>query len=97
MATFTVTPQRCVDALLLRKKSEVGKHCITFVKWYKRKTGVKVKSVDIDIGEKYLSITTSLKEIGIEHTTKAAYSTQLNCVAERMNSNSLKKVRAIMK
>lgn len=58
---------------------------------------MKVKRLHTDNAAEYLSMTRSLKEMGIDHTITTAYRAQSNGVAEPMNRSLLDEERAIKK
>jgi hypothetical protein len=82
----------------MKRKNEVGDHCIAFAAMLKTQTGKDVKILRTDQGTEYAGekFNQWVTQSGIIHQTTVRYTPQQNGISERANRTLMDGVRSIM-
>lgn len=98
LVTFTDDYTRKTYGYLMKEKSEVINHFITFKSHVEKQLGLRIKALRTDNGGEYFSNKFSeyLKREGIVHQSTVPYCPQQNGVSERLNRTLMDKVRCML-
>lgn len=98
LLTFTDDNTRKTFGYLMKNKSEVSTHFITFKNMVEKQTGLHIKILRTDNGTEYCNSNLSnfLTKEGIIHQTTVRFCPEQNGVAERVNRTIFEKARAML-
>lgn len=98
LLTFTDDCTRKTWGYLMKNKSEVSAHFITFKNLVEKQSGLPIKVLRSDNGAEYCNkfFSSYLSKEGIIHQTTVPYCPQQNGVAERVNRTVFEKARAML-
>lgn len=98
IVTFTDDYTRKTYAYLMKNKSEVMHHFITFKNEVEKQLGLSIKILRSDNGSEYCNskFVDFLRKEGIIHQTSVPYCPQQNGVSERLNRTLLEKARCLL-
>lgn len=96
--TFTDDLSRKTFSYLMKNKSEVFSHFLSFKALVEKQTNLRIKCIRSDGGKEYCNDKFSkyLKDEGIVHQVTVPYTPQQNGVSERLNRTLMDKVRCML-